>query len=177
MTVAALAERPDSFARARAGDHDAFAELVAEHQSKVFSVAYHFFNDRDRAADVAQEVFLKLFRNLSRISDGDHATHWLLQTTAHQCIDELRRTRLRAVPIDEADIRPAEAAPGDPLMGKLLRNAVAALPEAQRIAVILRYQEELAPAEISRIAGIEVNTVKSQLQRALQALRRMLEGR
>jgi RNA polymerase sigma-70 factor, ECF subfamily len=166
-------ETADPLTRARSGDGDAFAELLAEHESMVFSLAYHFFNDRDRAADIAQDVFLQLYRNLDSIDSHAHLVHWLRQVTTRRCIDQLRRRRLRPVPIEEAGHLSTPS--GDPTLGRALRQLVATLPESQRLVVTLRYQEDLGPEEISRIAGMRLNTVKSHLHRALRALRRMLE--
>jgi RNA polymerase sigma-70 factor (ECF subfamily) len=163
--------------RARDGDHDAFAQLVAGHQSMVFSIGYHFFSDRDRAAEIAQDVFLQLFRSLDAIQDGSHLTHWLRQVTSRRCIDEFRRSRFRLVSIDAAHELAAVDRPVDPFLIRRMNRHIAALPEAQRMLVILRYQEDLGPNDISAIVGMPVNTVKSQLHRALRALRRKLEGR
>jgi len=164
----------DWLARARSGDGDAFAELLAEHESMVYSLAYHFFNDRERAADIAQDVFLQLYRNLGTIDSDTHLIHWLRQVTTRRCIDQLRRTKLRPVPIEE--IAHMSTPSGDPTLARALRQLVATLPESQRLVVTLRYQEDLGPEEISRIAGMRLNTVKSHLHRALRSLRRMLEG-
>ena len=177
MTLIAHAvevEPADTLARARSGDGDAFAELLAEHESMVYSLAYHFFNDRERASDIAQDVFLQLYRSLGTISSDAHLVHWLRQVTTRRCIDQLRRTKLRPVPIDEVEHLSMPS--GDPTLARALRQLVATLPESQRLVVTLRYQEDLGPEEISRIAGMRLNTVKSHLHRALRSLRRMLEG-
>ena len=168
-------ETADPLARARSGDGDAFAELLAEHESMVYSLGYHFFNDRERAADIAQDVFLQLYRSLDSIDSHAHLVHWLRQVTTRRCIDQLRRGRLHPVPIEEA--AHLSTPTGDPTLGRALRQLVATLPESQRLVVTLRYQEDLGPEEISRIAGMRLNTVKSHLHRALRALRRMLEER
>src|SRR5687767_15896043 len=102
--------------RARGGDHAAFAEIVAEHESMVFSIAYHFFNDRDRAQEIAQDAFLQLYRNLDSIESPSHLVHWLRQVTTRRCIDVTRRSRLRAVSIDEVAEIEAAHHPNDPLL-------------------------------------------------------------
>lgn len=169
----------DALQRAQRGDHDAFAELVNEHESMVYSIGYHVLGDRDRAADLAQDVFLQLFRNLGAIGTEAHLVHWLRQVTTRRCIDHLRRSRsrLRAVPLEDVQELHSADSGKDPLLGRTLRDLVTALPDSQRAIVTLRYQEGLGPNEISRITGMRVNTVKSQLHRALQSLRRKLEAR
>ena len=173
-------EFPAALTRAQAGDHDAFAELIERHEDMVYSLAYHFFHDRSRAEEIAQDVFLQLYRSLATIETESHLLFWLRQVTTRRCIDQARRTRLRAVNLDEAmeqnatELRVA-ARPGDPFLDRRLKKLVEELPDTQRAVVTLRYQEDLDPSEICRIIGLPVNTVKSHLHRALQALRRKLE--
>ena len=64
-----------------------FDGLVTRHQSMVFSIAFHFLQDRSAAEELAQDVFLQLFRHLDRLESADHVTFWLRRVTAHRCID------------------------------------------------------------------------------------------
>ena len=166
---------PTALTRAQAGDHDAFAELVERHESMVYSLAYHFFNDRSRAEEVAQDAFLQLYRNLSTIETEAHLLFWLRQVTTRRCIDVTRRSRLKAVSLEDAGELRAVDRPADPFLDRRLKKLLQELPDVQRAVVTLRYQEDLDPSEICRIVGMPVNTVKSHLHRALQALRRKLE--
>ena len=175
MTAFAVATN-DALERAQAGDQDAFAELVDDHEAMVFSLALHFGNDRGRAEEIAQDAFLQLYRNLGSIESRPHLVHWLRQVTVRRCIDLARRTRMVAVPLEAVDLAAVDR-PGDPFLARRMRDLIASLPEMQRAVVILRYQEDLDPSEICRIVGMPVNTVKSHLHRALQSLRRKLETR
>ena len=166
---------PPALLRAREGDHDAFAELVEQHEAMVYSLAYHFFGDRGRAEEIAQDVFLQLYRNLATIESDSHLLFWLRQVATRRCIDQTRRTRLKAVSLEDAGELRARELPADPLRDRQLRRLIAELPDVQRAVVTLRYQEDLDPSEICRIVDMPVNTVKSHLHRALQALRRKLE--
>jgi RNA polymerase sigma-70 factor (ECF subfamily) len=170
-------EFPTAFTRARAGDHDAFAEVVERHEAMVFSLAWNFFGDRARAEEIAQDVFLQLYRNLASIESDAHLLFWLRQVTTRRCIDVTRRSRLKPVSLDDAGEIAAISRPVDPLLDRRLRRLVQELPDLQRAVVTLRYQEDLDPSEICRIVGVPVNTVKSHLHRALVALRRKLESR
>ena len=168
-------DAPTPFDRARTGDADAFAAIVSEHESMVYSLAYHFFNDRSRAEEIGQEVFLQLYRSLASIESPSHLVHWLRQVTTRRCIDVVRRSKhLRLVPLDTIQEAQAKDRGADPLLDRKLRQLIAALPDVQRAIVTLRYQEDLDPSEICRIVDMPVNTVKSHLHRALQALRRKL---
>lgn len=166
---------PTALTRAQRGDHDAFAELVEQHEAMVYSLAYHFFGDRGRAEEIAQDVFLQLYRSLGAIESDSHLLFWLRQVTTRRCIDQTRRSRLKAVSLDDAGELRAREIHADPLRDRKLRKLIAELPEMQRAVVTLRYQEDLDPSEICRIVDMPVNTVKSHLHRALQALRRKLE--
>jgi RNA polymerase sigma-70 factor (ECF subfamily) len=168
-------EFPATLTRAQAGDQDAFAELVERHESMVYSLAYHFFNDRSRAEEVAQDVFLQLYRNLGSLETEAHVLFWLRQVATRRCIDQVRRLRMKAVSLEDAGELRAVDRNADPFLDRRLKQSIQELPEVQRALVTLRYQEDLDPSEICRIVGMPVNTVKSHLHRALQALRRKLE--
>jgi RNA polymerase sigma-70 factor (ECF subfamily) len=159
---------------AQSGDHDAFAEIIGAHESMVFSIAWHFFADRDRAEEMAQDVFLQFYRNLGAITSASHLLHWLRQVTTRRCIDEVRRGRGKRISLEDVGEPAAPAASGDPFLSRRLRELVASLPERQRIVVTLRYQEDLDPADICRIVGMPVNTVKNYLHRAIVTLRKKL---
>ncbi len=170
----AVAEPLDALSRAKGGDHDAFAEMVSEHEAMVFSVAYHVFNDRSRAEEIAQEVFLQLYRSMTAIDSPAHLVHWLRQVTTRRCIDQLRRSRLRPVSLEEAEELETSDRPADPFLDRKLRDLISELPDLQRIIVTLRYQEDLDPSEICSIVNMPVNTVKSHLHRAIVSLRKRL---
>lgn len=166
---------PTPFTRAREGDHDAFAELVEQHEAMVYSLAWNFFGDRARAEEVAQDVFLQLYRHLDDLESDAHVLFWLRQVTTRRCIDLTRRSRVRAVSLEDAGELEAATKTADPLLGRMLKRLIQELPDIQRAVVTLRYQEDLDPSDICRIVGMPVNTVKSHLHRALQSLRRKLE--
>jgi RNA polymerase sigma-70 factor (ECF subfamily) len=155
-----------------------FRALVLRHQATVFSIALHFLRDRATAEEVAQEVFFSLHRNLHQIETPAHAAAWLRKVAVQRSIDEGRR-RSRRPQVALADVAEPAAGirPGDPLLSELLRKLVATLPEAPRMVMVLRYQEDLEPAEIAAALEMPVATVKSHLQRSLALLRGKLARR
>jgi RNA polymerase sigma-70 factor (ECF subfamily) len=171
LTVVPTAD--DVLQRAKDGNQDAFAAIIARHQSMVFGIAWHFFGDRDRGEEIAQDVFLKLYRNLGSIQSASHLLFWLRQVASRRCIDEVRRGGPRRVSLEDVD-PPVAPATGDPLMARRLREMVRELPEMHRLVITLRYQEDLDPSEISEIVGKPVNTIKSYLHRAIVALRKKM---
>jgi RNA polymerase sigma-70 factor (ECF subfamily) len=168
----------DLLAQAQAGRESAFAAIVRAHQAMVFGQAYNFLRNAGAAEDLAQDVFLALHQNLSRVESGAHLTFWLRRVTANRCIDAVRRSQHRfelpADPLPEPAVAPAS---GDVLLGELLRELVAELPPHPRMVVTLRFQEDLDPAEIAAIIDMPVNTVKSHLRRSMDVLRRKLAER
>ena len=159
--------------RALAGDAAAFGALVRDQQRSVYSLALRMLADRQKAEDLAQEVFLRLYRNLSSVGSVAHLAFWLRKVTANAAIDRLRRdARYEAVPLEEADDLPSgDAANADPLLERRLRQLLQQLPPAPRAVLLLRYQDDLDPTEIARTLNMSINTVKSHLKRSLAMLR------
>jgi RNA polymerase sigma-70 factor, ECF subfamily len=156
----------------------AFEALVRRHERMVFSLALRVVRERALAEEVAQEVFLQLFRSLGQIQSDAHATFWLRRVAAHRAIDVARREPGRGarVPLDAAPALTLVRKIRDPWLARTLEQAVLGLPPRARAVVTLRYQEDLAPTEIADLLDVPVNTVKSQLKRALAVLRRRAEG-
>jgi RNA polymerase sigma-70 factor (ECF subfamily) len=152
-----------------------FGSLVRQHQAMVFSIAWHLLRDRAVAEELAQDVFLSLYQHLAELESPEHVQFWLRRVTSNRALDVARRRQRRPMVSLENAPEPVAMTPtGDPLLGTALKKLVAALPEKARAIVVLRYQEDLDPAEIARVLGIPVGTVKSQLQRALGLLREKL---
>lgn len=152
------------------------ADVLRDHQAMVFSIALHCLRDRARAEDIAQEVFLRLSTRLESLQSQAHLVNWLRTVTSRLCIDEIRRHPVRRSLSLEAVPEPeAEGGDTDPLLSEHLRRLVAELPEQARLAIVLRYQEDLEPREIAGVLNESIHTVKSRLQRGLAMLRNGLE--
>jgi RNA polymerase sigma-70 factor (ECF subfamily) len=155
-----------------------FESLVDQHQSMVFSLAWRMTGDRGLAEELAQDVLLELDRDLHKLRSADHARFWLRQVTLHRSADALRRRRANAASLgtdvwEELEERHAIVShyDEDSPLGRRIEELLAGLPESQRSALILRYQEELTPEEIAATLQAPLATVKSQLQRGLKLLR------
>jgi RNA polymerase sigma-70 factor (ECF subfamily) len=169
-----MAEAGHLLAGAKSGDPSAFEGIVREYQSMVFSLAYHFLGDAGAAEDLAQDVFFELSRRLDRIESALHLTFWLRKVATNRCIDRLRGRNPREQMVD---VLPDVAAPGDTrdvLLENRIRRMVRELPPQARAVMILRYQEDLDPSEISEVLEMPVNTVKSHLRRSVEMLRARL---
>ncbi len=177
MTVTALGRWPDragSLARAQHGCDEAFAEIVKENEGMVFSICLHALRDRGRAEEVAQEVFLQLYRNLDRLESQQHVVNWLRRTATHRVIDACRATNDAGVSLELVPELETRHPFRDPLLRDRLRDLVAELPVSQRMAVVLRFGEEMQLSEIADALEVPINTVKSNLRRGLARLRERL---
>ena len=155
-----------------------FEKLIDTHQSMVFSLALRMTGDRGLAEEIAQDVFLELDRNLGRIESGEHARFWLRRVTMSRSADALRRRKVRGIDLwvemEDVHASGAEEQGSYRGVGPLsvrLEQLLATLPEAQRAALVLRYQEDLTPEEIAATLDAPLATVKSHLQRGLKLLR------
>src|SRR5215831_13215591 len=124
-----------------------FEQLVDEHQSMVYSLALRMTGDRGLAEEIAQDVLLELDRNLGKMQSPEHALYWVRRVAMSRSADALRRRRVRGmdlwVEIDE-NHTPCPEERSSPL-GARLEHLLTTLPEAQRAALILRYQEDMPP--------------------------------
>lgn len=150
-----------------------FERLVDEHQSMVFSLAWRMTGDRGLAEEIAQDVFLELDSHLDRIESPLHALHWLRRVTMSRSADALRRRRVRGVDlwVELADTHGAADEERTSPLSARLEQLLLTLPEPQRAALALRYQEDLTPEEIAATLDSPLATVKSHLQRGLKLLR------
>jgi RNA polymerase sigma-70 factor (ECF subfamily) len=159
-----------------------FRRLVETHQRMVFSLALRVTGEHGTAEEVAQDAFLELYRAVETLESEDHVRFWLRRVTVHRATDALRRRAVRPEAAAEEFLEEAhgpEVADGAGVNAALnsaivarLEELLQALPEVMRVAVVLRYQEEMSPDEIAKLLGQPVATVKSHLQRGLQLLRR-----
>ena len=153
-----------------------FRSLVEQHQSMVFSIALRVTGDFGIAEEVAQDAFLELHRSGERLESGDHVRFWLRRVTVHRATDALRSRQRRPEASAEEWMEEQHteiAGPGvDFGVAARLDELLRTLPEAMRVAVVLRYQEEMLPDEIAEMLRQPVATVKSNLQRGLQLMRR-----
>jgi RNA polymerase sigma-70 factor (ECF subfamily) len=174
----------DAVARVLAGDPEAFGVLVARYGRRLHDLARRMLRDAAEAEDVVQHAFLNAYRALARFDARRPFRHWLLRITTNLCRNRIasRRVHPRAVGEDPDDPGAERAAPEaspspgglDPLETTRVREAVERLPDAYRLAVVLRYAHGLSVEDVAEVTGEPVATVKTHLHRARAALRRSL---
>jgi RNA polymerase sigma-70 factor (ECF subfamily) len=166
--------------RARDGDQDAFRQLVERYQGAVYNLAYRMLGDPGDAEDAAQEIFVRIYRQLGRYDPARKFSTWTLAIATNYCIDQLRRRRMQLVPLENIIpwARAREAGPEGEAITQEERDEVqrqiTRLPEKYRAPLILRYFEELSIAEIAEVLGMPEGTVKTQIHRARKALGKLL---
>jgi RNA polymerase sigma-70 factor (ECF subfamily) len=158
----------------KAGRSDAaFEQLVPAYRRRVFGLAYSVLRDRGAAEDVAQEIFVKLWQALPRYDGRAQLSTWIYAITRNAAVSALRRQRRSVSMSDPAVFEEVEsrgAAPEAGLDDATLWRSVGALPDKQRQAVTLYYQEERTVEEVAAMMGLPVNTVKTHLHRGRASL-------
>ncbi len=168
--------------RCRGGDDLAWEALVRTFQSRVYSVALHYLRDREEARDLAQDVFVRVYRSLESFENREgNFLPWLLSLTRNACIDRLRRMRVRpsvpAVAVEDGpDVPDARPTPEQVAIsareGLLVRRAIAELSDDHREMILLREIQGLELRQISEMLALPIGTVKSRSMRARTALAR-----
>jgi RNA polymerase sigma-70 factor (ECF subfamily) len=166
------------------GDQSAWEAIVKQHRRKVFNVAYKFVGKHDEAEDLTQEIFLKIFKALDTFDRRANFQTWLISVSRNLCIDHYRSVRKERETIDR-DVDANELTPASPHVSPiaaleqrdritLLRQALAALPDTLRTAVVMRDLQELSYQEIATHLGLPEGTVKSRINRGRTELARQV---
>jgi RNA polymerase sigma-70 factor (ECF subfamily) len=166
------------------GDQSAWEQIVRTYWRKVFNVAYKFVGKHDEAEDLTQDIFLKIFKSLSTFDRRANFQTWLISISRNLCIDHYRSVRKERETIDRDvdanELTPASKEPG-PVAAleqrdrvALLRQALAALPETLRTAVLMRDIQELSYQEIATALRLPEGTVKSRINRGRTELARQI---
>ncbi len=164
---------------ARSGDAAAFEALLRIHELQVARTALRLLGNRQDAQDAAQEVFLRLHRNLRQIDAAGNLAGWLYRVTVNVCRDMLRK-RKNVAPLDDARLgfeSSTEAGLVRDQQLRMVREAMRALPEKERAALTLRDLEGLSTGEVAGILGSTEATVRSQVSAARLKIRKMLRSR
>jgi RNA polymerase sigma-70 factor (ECF subfamily) len=164
-------------ARARRGDHEAFAGVVDHYDHRLRALAFRLLGDRDRMDDVLQEVYVNAFRSLPRFKGDAALGTWLYRITYNACIDDLRRRpAMEAADYDDT-LADSASGPAEIAVGRVdLAAALDRLPPDQRTAVLLVDAYGLDYAHAAEVLGVRAGTIGSRLSRARAVLRAALEG-
>jgi RNA polymerase sigma-70 factor, ECF subfamily len=170
--------------RCLGGDQAAWDQIVRTYWRKVFNVAYKFVGKHDEAEDLAQDIFLKIFKSLDTFDRRANFQTWLISISRNLCIDHYRSVRKERETIDRDvdanELSPVshEESPAAALEQRdrvtLLRQALAALPDTLRTAVLMRDIQEWSYQEIADKLRLPEGTVKSRINRGRTELARQI---
>jgi RNA polymerase sigma-70 factor, ECF subfamily len=177
--------------RVKRGDRAAFAELVEKYKQPVMNLVYRTLHDETEAEDLAQNVFLQVYKSARRYESRAKFSTWLFTIARNLCLNEIRRrSRHPADSIEEShaehedqprqqfEDKSSVAPPEKLLHGELaqkIEEALAELPENQRTAILLCRQEELSYEEIARVLGCSLSATKSLIHRGRETLKEKLK--
>jgi RNA polymerase sigma factor (sigma-70 family) len=166
------------------GDERAWDEIVRMHRRRVFNLAYKFVGRHEEAEDLTQDIFLKIFKSLDSFDRRANFQTWLISVSRNLCIDHYRSVRKERETIDRhvdaSELSPQSHEPGPMATLEqhdrvdLLREALSALPETLRSAVVMRDLQELSYQEIADRLKLPEGTVKSRINRGRHELARRI---
>jgi RNA polymerase sigma-70 factor (ECF subfamily) len=174
--------------RCRQGDDVAWEILVGQTQGRVYAITLQYLRDREEARDVAQEVFVKLYKNVHRVAISELSgtlLAWLLRTARNASLDRLRRRKARRhhaqVPVDDArELSDPAATPEEVGLATarraLVHRALGELAPESREMILLKEIQQMKLTEIAELLGLPVGTVKSRSHRARAELARVVES-
>jgi RNA polymerase sigma-70 factor (ECF subfamily) len=176
--VSDIQDEIDLMRRTANGDPAAFRALADAHLTKIMNFAYRLLHNQSDAEDVAQETFLRLWKDASRFEPRARVTTWLHRIAHNLCIDRLRGRREE--PSETIDEERTSLEPGGLLdrkqVAEEVEKALAALPERQRAAITLVHYQGLGNIEAAEVLDIGVEALESLLARGRRSLREKLAG-
>jgi len=180
----------DLLKKARNGDIEAFEQLIEDYQKRVFNIALRMIGNYDDANELAQEVFIRIFKSIKDFKEESSLSTWIYRITTNVCLDEIRKRKNKnvvsldeEVKLEEGDLqRQVEDTRPTPdviaeknEVRKLVKDAIMSLPEEQRTVIILRDIQGFSYEEIAKIMKCPEGTVKSRINRSRQILRDRLK--
>ena len=177
--------------KAHKGDVEAFEKIITEYQSIIYNIAFRFAGNAEDAADMSQEVFLKMFRNINSFQFKSKLSTWIYRVATNTCLDQVKRKNRNnpAYSLDDGfedgdgsffsnEIADDSPTPDEVIeqaeMKDVINQAISELPDDYRTVIILRDIQGLSYDEIAEIIECSVGTVKSRISRGRRNLREIL---
>ena len=169
--------------RLKRREEEAFQELVETYRQRVYFIALRVVRDEDQAADVAQEVFVKVYRSIDKFQGRSSLYTWIYRIAVNLAINRSKRDRFKRM-VSLSDLpRPRSSKTPSPLedleekeLRERIDKAIRSLPEKQRAVFILKYFEKMTHQEIARIMDCSEGTAKANYFHAIRKLRKRLGG-
>ncbi len=176
--------------RALSGDQKAYTALLKKYRNLVYNVMHKMVRNPQEAEDLTQEAFVKAFRALQNFNDEFAFSTWLMKIATNNCIDLLRKNKLRTMSIDEPiqykdekvrfQLPDREPTPEKQVLRSeragIINRAIEGLPERYRTVIVLRHRQEKSYEEISEELNLPLGTVKARIFRAREMLNKKLKN-
>jgi RNA polymerase sigma-70 factor, ECF subfamily len=169
ITAETAAQERQWVARCRVGDEVALTCLIARHRNRLVRTATNLLRDRHEAEDIAQEAFLKAFREIGKLRDDRAFSGFIYRICVRLCMDKLRLKRAELVEFDKAQPHSGGAVENKVVVEKLL----AQLPAELRTTLVLREMEQLSYEEVAEVMRVPIGTVRSRLHTARERFRKL----
>ena len=184
ITSAEVREDVNLVRRTLSGDQQAYTSLVEKYKDSVFNVAYRMLGNPTEAEDVAQEAFVRAYTQLHTYKDSHRFSTWLLSIASHLAIDQLRRRRFLALPLENVPflewIADLSLGPEDSALAveasDEMQRILAVLPPKYRAVLVLRYWHDLSYEEIAEVLQLTPPLVKARLHRARELVARTMRA-
>lgn len=163
------------------GNTEDFAILVDRYKNLVFSVTARMTNNPDEYADIAQEVFIKVYRSLDKYRPDYHFSTWIIRITTNHIIDMRRKKRIESTSLDEVDfsLSTNRSAEDEYIEGETVKEVgrlIAALPEMYRLPILLYHRHGMSYQDIADSLGLSLSKVKNRIFRGRKLLKESLMG-
>jgi len=163
------------------GKNDAFAILITRHKRLIYNVIYNMINDREEINDIAQEVFIKIYRSLDKYNPEYKFSTWSVKIATNYCLDILRKKKVDQISIDEViGVSGNIGTPEEDYLKKEKRERInyelSKLPDKYRIPLILFHKNGFSYEEISQVLNEPMSIIKNRLYRARLMLRKALSS-
>ena len=175
--------------RARAGDQKAFESLLKQYKSLVYAIMLKMVHNPQEAEDLTQEAFMKAFHAIRAFNEEYAFSTWLMKIATNNCIDFLRKKKLKTYSIDQPiqhkdeeiqiELPASDPTPERQLLTdeqtRIIQQAIEELPPLYRHVILLRHQEEKSYEEIAEILDVPIGTVKARIFRAREMLNKRIK--
>jgi RNA polymerase sigma-70 factor (ECF subfamily) len=181
MDLMPVADESATIKRVLAGDRTAFREIVDQHRTMVYRLAYRMVGNPEEAEDLSQEVFIRAYRSLGDFRQESKLSSWLYRITVNVCLDHQMRTESSPLPLEAIHTLDATSVEEDPtriatssIIQGHVRRALDSLSPRERAVFVLRHYQDLPLREVADMLSIRTGTVKALLYRAVQKMQRAL---
>lgn len=174
--------------KAKNGDEDAFEEIIKLYEQKICSTIFYMVKNENIVEDIAQEVFIKVYKNISKFNEESSLYTWIYRITMNTCIDQIKKEKKFTyintfVDTDEGEVemqfedetQRLDEIVENKLKRESLIKAIKSLPAEQRALIVLRDIRQFKYMEIAEMLKLNLGTVKSKISRARQTLKESLE--